>query len=305
MMWFLTLALAAPTVEGMISYPPGASGEPTCAAYIFTAPLEKKKGFEPLRVMVRGCPPEFAQEVREAIRKWRWAEDEPQHLERWEVKFTETKPLAKVKFSEELGSFEEHVVGKHRSELTPTRAIAVAYPSGADGEPAVCKGSVLVRAETGRVESVEVTGCEEVFHPSAIRSLTQWEFEPVEVPQDWILTKIPVKYSLPVPPDPIELDGEKFTKLLTATDRDPPWFPKGGQKFSPATCDAIAFIEPDATVTEVAVTGCDELFHVALENAVKRWKWAFVGDPQPVKVKFQYVFDKKNKRKLSKRGKAD
>ncbi|MCB9675752.1 MAG: hypothetical protein H6737_11580 [Alphaproteobacteria bacterium] len=286
----LSTALAGEaSSKATVGYPRGGEGDHECRSRVLVDAEGKAK-----HVLVEGCPADFAGRVREALALWRWNADGTTFIEERVVRFRQDQPWANAGPVESVEhSVDLLLVDRHHSELKPKEAIPPKFPTAASGQEGKCKATVVVPVEGGHPLWVGVEGCEEVFHLAARMAMYAWDFEPVSEPGEarWVRSKIALVFTEPAPPEP--LDRAAYAELLELKESPKPTFPAGGKKYAPATCRAELTVKKNGRASDITVTECDPIFHVATENALGRWAWAQKGEPREVRIVEEIPFTSK------------
>jgi hypothetical protein len=291
----IALAFVAPASAGpvfttsTVGYPPGGEGGPICDAWI-----EVDAEGRTAHVMVEGCPLAFASRVRESARRWRWEADGSTFVEHRVVRFDQNKPYAALSDRTVLEPPVDALIhAVHSSELKVAAQEPAIYPLAGKGETATCVATLTIPIEGGAPSEVRVSKCDEAFFPAAEAALDEWSFEPAStdgLPSDarWVRSKLKVHFEPPVEPTP--LTPEQYAGLLERSEAEVPFFPADGRKHAPAVCQVVATVDAAASVRDVDVEGCHEVFWVAAENVVRRITWAHLDDPKPIRIVEQVRF---------------
>ena len=286
-----------------VGYPPGGSGSPTCDAW-----MEVDAEGRAAHVLVEGCPLDFAARIRESARLWRWEPDGTAFFEHRVVRFDQNRPYAAVSDPEVLPAPTETIAfAVHSSQLQVAAREPAIYPLAGKGETATCTATLTIPVEGGAPSEVLVATCDEVFFPAAEAALDEWSFEPFvddDPPEArrWIRSKLKIVFEPPTEPTP--LSPEQYAGLLERSGDGQAFFPPAGRKHAPAVCQVEATVDVEAQLREVEVNGCHEVFWVSAENAVRRYTWTHLGDPQPVRIVEEVVFQgsrEQQKREAKKR----
>jgi len=277
---FATALAGQTTSKATIPYPKAGSGDVECRADLVVDPSGQAK-----HVLVSECPADFARSCEVAMSKWRWEPDPTPFVEQRQVRFSQSSPWARV--SKPLpveGAVTELIKDVHHSELHPAERIAPRFPSDASGHSGTCIATVLVPVAGGAPTGISVEDCDDLFYRAVRMALLQWDFAPTQEPgaARWLRSRIPLRFDEPADPQP--LDPSQYASRLKRTSAPKGTVPMGGKKLLPQTCTAQLTVTKRGTTSNIEVSDCDPLYHISTENAVQRWTYEHLGEPEEIRV---------------------
>lgn len=142
-----------------------------------------------------------------------------------------------------------------------------AYPMEARAlglEEEVCAVDLDV-ASTGMVQTLDASGCHEVYLPS-VEKLRHWRAQPRRVDGTPVAFKTQVRVRFVSHGQPVET-VRAYNDITWAQQ---PWPTAKGT--APTTCRAHVLFQADGEVDSVYVTGCDDAWSERAADGVRSWK---------------------------------